>query len=57
MRFRPDVVADAIAEIVALWESGAVKPLVGATYTLDEVADAHRLVEERRSVGKVVLVP
>ncbi len=57
MRFRPDVVADAIAEIVALWESGAVKPLVGATYSLDDVADAHRLVEERRSVGKVVLVP
>ena len=43
MRFRPDVVADAIAEIVALWESGAVKPLVGATYPLDDVADAHRL--------------
>ena len=57
MRFRPDVVADAIAEVVALWESGAVKPLVGAIYPLDEVADAHRLVEERRSVGKVVLVP
>jgi NADPH2:quinone reductase len=57
MRFRPDVVAGAIAEIVALWESGAVKPLVGATYSLDDVADAHRLVEERRSVGKVVLVP
>jgi NADPH:quinone reductase-like Zn-dependent oxidoreductase len=34
-----------------------VKPLVGATYSLDDVAAAHRLVEERRSVGKVVLVP
>ena len=34
-----------------------MKPLVGATYPLDDVADAHRLIEERRSVGKVVLVP
>lgn len=57
MRHRPEVVRDAIAEVVGLWESGAVKPLVGATFALDDVADAHRLVEERRSVGKVVLVP
>ena len=57
MRHRPEVVRDAIAEVVALWESGAVRPLVGATFSLSDVAEAHRLVEERRSVGKVVLVP
>jgi NADPH2:quinone reductase len=57
MRHRPDVVREAIAEVVALWEDGAVKPLVGATFPLEEAASAHRLIEERRSVGKVVLVP
>jgi NADPH2:quinone reductase len=57
MRHRPDVVLDAIAELVPLWERGAVKPLVGATFPLGEAGEAHRLVEERRSVGKVVLVP
>jgi NADPH2:quinone reductase len=57
MRHRPEVVREAIGELVALWEQGAVKPLVGASFPLEEVADAHRLVEERRSVGKVVLVP
>jgi NADPH:quinone reductase len=57
MRHRPEVVREAIGELVELWQQGAVKPLVGATFPLDEVADAHRLVEERRSVGKVVLVP
>lgn len=57
MRHRPELVADAVAEIVALWESGAVKPLVGATFPLAQAAEAHRLIEERRSVGKVVLVP
>jgi NADPH:quinone reductase len=57
MRHRPEIVRDAIAEVVALWESGAVRPLVGATFALSDVAEAHRLVEERRSVGKVVLVP
>ena len=57
MRHRPDVVREAIREVVALWERGAVKPLVGATFPLEAAPEAHRLIEERRSVGKVVLVP
>ena len=57
MKLRPDVVKEATGELVALWEQGAVKPLVGATFPLDEAPAAHRLIEERKSVGKVVLVP
>jgi NADPH2:quinone reductase len=57
MRHRRDVVRAAIGEIVQLWADGAVKPLVGATFPLADAAEAHRLVDERRSVGKVVLVP
>jgi NADPH:quinone reductase len=57
MRHRPEVVRDAVRELAELWRRGAVKPVVGATYPLAEAAEAHRLVEERRSVGKVVLVP
>jgi NADPH2:quinone reductase len=57
MKLRPDVVREAVDEVVALWEAGAVKPLVGATFPLDRAAEAHRLIEERKSVGQVVLVP
>ncbi len=57
MKLRPDVVKEATRELLALWEQGAVKPLVGATFPLDEAPAAHRLIEERKSVGKVVLVP
>jgi NADPH:quinone reductase len=57
MKLRPDVVQEATREVVALWEAGAVKPLVGATFPLERAPDAHRLIEERKSVGKVVLVP
>jgi NADPH:quinone reductase len=57
MRHRPELVREAIDELVPLWERGAVRPLVGATYPLAEAAEAHRLIEERRHVGKVVLVP
>ena len=57
MRHRPDVVQEAIGELVELWSSGAVRPVVGATFPLAEAGEAQRLVEERQSVGKVVLVP
>jgi NADPH:quinone reductase len=57
MRHRPDIVREAIGELVGLWAEGAVKPLVGSTFPLSEAPAAHRLIEERRSVGKVVLVP
>jgi NADPH2:quinone reductase len=57
MKLRPDIVKEATGELVALWERGAVKPLVGATFPLEEAPAAHRLIEERKSVGKVVLVP
>jgi NADPH2:quinone reductase len=57
MRHRPDVVRDATAELLELWRAGAVRPTVGSTFALGDVSDAHRLIEERRHVGKVVLVP
>jgi NADPH2:quinone reductase len=40
-----------------LWRAGQVHPIVGATFPLADAARAHRLVEDRLSTGKVVLVP
>lgn len=57
MRHAPDVVAAAIRELLELWASGKIKPLVGAEFPLADVAKAHELMESRQSVGKVVLVP
>ena len=57
MRHRRELVHEATRELVALWEQGAVRPVVGATFPLERAADAHRLIEERQHVGKVVLVP
>jgi NADPH2:quinone reductase len=53
----PDLVARAAKDVLRLWESGAVRPVVGAEYPLEEAAEAHRLIESRQSTGKVVLVP
>ena len=57
VRLAPDVVAAATGELLELWRSGAIRPVVGAEVPLAEVEDAHELVESRRSVGKVVLLP
>jgi NADPH2:quinone reductase len=57
MRLDPELVGGAVGELLGLWETGALSPLVGAELPLDEVEQAHELVESRRSVGKVVLVP
>jgi NADPH2:quinone reductase len=53
----PALVERAAKDVLRLWEGGIVRPIVGAELPLEEAAEAHRLVEERRSTGKVVLVP
>jgi NADPH2:quinone reductase len=57
MRFRPDLVRRAAGDLLRLWERDVVHPVVGATFPLAEAAEAHRAIEERRTTGKVVLVP
>ena len=57
LRLEPEVVGTAVGELLGLWQTGALRPLVGAELPLDQVEQAHELVESRRSVGKVVLLP
>jgi synaptic vesicle membrane protein VAT-1 len=38
-------------------EKGALKPVVAEAFSFDRAPDAHRFIEERRNIGKVVLVP
>ena len=54
---QPQVVRAAIEELFELWRGGVFEPLVGGELPLDRVNDALDLLESRRSVGKVVLVP
>ena len=38
-------------------EKGDLKPVVAEAFPFDRAPDAHRMIEERRNVGKVLLVP
>jgi NADPH2:quinone reductase len=57
MTLRPELVREAALDLLRLWETGLLRPVVGASFALADAAAAHALVEERRSRGKVVLVP
>jgi NADPH:quinone reductase-like Zn-dependent oxidoreductase len=43
-----------IAPLKLIW-AGRMKPVVGAVYPLTELAAAHRAMEERRVMGKIVI--
>jgi NADPH:quinone reductase len=53
----PELVARAAKDVLRLWEGGAVRPVVGSEHPLEEAGEAHRLIQERKTTGKVVLVP
>jgi NADPH2:quinone reductase len=57
MQREAPLVREAALELLRSWGEGRLRPVVGATYPLARAAEAHRLVESRRSTGKVVLVP
>ncbi len=46
-----------VAELVEWWKSGRLSPHTSATYPLERAADALRVLDERRAMGKVVVVP
>jgi NADPH2:quinone reductase len=57
MRFQPDLVHAAVGELLERWAAGSISPSVGATFSLADGDEALQMVAERRSTGKVVLVP
>jgi NADPH2:quinone reductase len=57
MRLNPELVQRAAGDVLRLWEGGVVRPIVGHEFPLAEAGEAHQLIEERKTTGKVVLVP
>jgi NADPH:quinone reductase-like Zn-dependent oxidoreductase len=36
---------------------GTIRPVIAGAFPFEQAGDAHRMLSERRNVGKVVLVP
>jgi NADPH:quinone reductase len=54
---RPKLFATAVNDLLAMIADGSLRPVIGATYPLERVAEAHRALLDRSSVGKLVLEP
>jgi NADPH2:quinone reductase len=57
LRQRPMRVMGAVPELTQLLGDGILEVQVGHTFDLADAAEAHRFIEDRKSSGKVVLVP
>ena len=43
------------AEVLPLFDSGALRPVIDSVYPFDQIGDAHRLMEQNRNTGKIVV--
>jgi NADPH:quinone reductase-like Zn-dependent oxidoreductase len=52
---KPEVLARCMKNVAELVKSGTLKPHVGARFKASEIAQAHDLLESRKSMGKIVV--
>ncbi|HEU4382864.1 MAG TPA: medium chain dehydrogenase/reductase family protein [Anaeromyxobacteraceae bacterium] len=52
-----EMMMDAIRAVMELYRQGRVRPRVDEVFPFERAADAHRRIEERRNIGKVLLRP
>ena len=44
-------------QLLELWAQGVIKPKIAASFRFDEAAQAHHFIQDRKNIGKVLLVP
>ena len=52
---RPEVLQRVMQSVMKLHSEGKLVPLAGKTFPVSELATAHRLLEERKTIGKVAI--
>ena len=53
--YKPQVVARCMQETVALAEEGILKPVVHETFSVNQLAEAHKALENRGTIGKLAV--
>ncbi|HKE12340.1 MAG TPA: medium chain dehydrogenase/reductase family protein [Myxococcota bacterium] len=52
-----DRIASWMDDLVQLHRDGALRPAIAAKFRFDEAAKAHHYIQDRKNVGKVLLIP
>ncbi|WP_318576903.1 zinc-binding dehydrogenase [Terribacillus saccharophilus] len=55
INYKARLTADLIDNVLPLFESQAIKPIVDKVFPLAEVAEAHDYMESNKNTGKIVL--
>ena len=53
----PVLIQEALVELIGFVKAGKIKLPSGGAFPLAKAADAHRLIEDRKSTGKIILRP
>ncbi len=54
--YKKDLVSRFARDVIPLFQSGKVVPVIDKVMKLSEVAEAHKYVESNANIGKVVLI-
>ena len=52
---KPKLLTKCLTEVTQLIKDGKLHPHVGGVYSADKIADAHDLLESRKSIGKIIV--
>lgn len=52
---KPELFQSCLREVLALYEKGEIKPIVGKEYPYTQLAEAHEFLASRQSVGKLAI--
>jgi NADPH:quinone reductase-like Zn-dependent oxidoreductase len=51
------VLQNEVAEVFTLAAEGKITPVIDRELPLEQAAEAHRLIDEGRNLGKIILIP
>uniref|UniRef100_A0A8C0QSE1 Vesicle amine transport 1 n=1 Tax=Chelonoidis abingdonii TaxID=106734 RepID=A0A8C0QSE1_CHEAB len=52
-----ELIGGVVAKLVSLYSQGKIKPRIDSVWPFEQVADAMRQMQEKKNIGKVILVP
>lgn len=52
-----ELITDVVVKLLDLYKQGRIKPKIDSIYPFEQVGDAMRQMQEKKNVGKVILMP